>query len=45
MFRHFKQSISGESQPQIGPAQGVTLMTMIDAIYKSAASGKSVEVK
>jgi predicted dehydrogenase len=45
LFRHFKQCIAGETQPQIGAAQGVILMRLIDAIYKSAASGKSVEVK
>jgi hypothetical protein len=31
MFRHCRRSMTEESQPQIGPAQGVTLRTMIDA--------------
>ena len=28
----------------VGPDQGATLMAMVDAIYKSAGSGKSVDV-
>ncbi len=45
MMRHFKACIAGEEKPMVGPAQGVQLMQMIDAFYKSAASGKSVEFK
>jgi len=45
MMRHFKECIAGTSTPAVGPAQGVVLMAMIDAIYKSAASGKSVELR
>ncbi|CAN5591215.1 Gfo/Idh/MocA family oxidoreductase [soil metagenome] len=45
LMRHFKQCITGDTKPQIGPAEGVVLMQMIDAIYKSAGGGKSVEMK
>jgi predicted dehydrogenase len=42
MMRHFRDCILGKSKPMIGAAEGVTLMEMIDAIYRSAESGKSV---
>ena len=45
MMRHFKQCIAGGAQPLNGPADAVVLMGVIDAIYKSAASGKSADVK
>lgn len=45
MMRHFKQCIQGAAQPTLGGPEAVVLMQMIDAIYKSAAAGKSVEVK
>ena len=45
MMRHFRECITGKSQPHCGPAEGVALMQMIDALYRSAASGKSVEVR
>jgi predicted dehydrogenase len=45
LIRHFRQCILGEATPSIGPAEGVTLMRLVDAIYKSAATGKSVAVK
>ena len=45
MMRHFRQCILGEAKPSAGAAEGVMLMRMMDAIYKSAASGKSVVVK
>jgi predicted dehydrogenase len=44
MMRHFKRCIAGSEKPLIGPAEGVTLMRMMDAIYKSAESGKSVHL-
>ena len=44
-MRHFRECILGKAQPLIGPAEGVVLMQMIDAVYKSARTGKSVEVK
>ena len=45
MMRHFRQCIQGAAKPAPGPAEGQTLMQMLDAIYKSAETGKSVEVK
>lgn len=45
MMRHFKQCILGAARPVLGPSEGVALMQMVDAIYKSAETGKSAEVK
>ncbi len=44
MMRHFKRCIAGAEKPMIGPTHGVMLMRMMDAIYKSADSGKSVQL-
>jgi len=44
LLRHFRQCIIGNTPPEIGPPQGIILMAMIDAIYKSAAKGKSITV-
>jgi predicted dehydrogenase len=44
LIRHFKDCILGKSQPTIGVKEGVVLMDVIDAIYKSAETGKSVNV-
>lgn len=45
MMRHFRECIQGKAQPLVGPDAGVLLMSMVDAIYKSAATGKSVDVR
>jgi predicted dehydrogenase len=45
MMRHFREAIAGKAKPLVGPESGVSLMTLIDAIYKSAATGRSVELK
>lgn len=45
LMRHFRECISSKTTPAPGPAEGVALMRLIDAIYKSSASGRSVEVK
>ena len=45
MMRHFRECILGRATPIIGAHEGVMLMQMLDAIYKSSASGKSVEIK
>jgi predicted dehydrogenase len=45
LMRHLRECLLGRATPMVGPEQGVVLMQMMDAIYKSAASGKSVEVK
>jgi predicted dehydrogenase len=45
MMRHFKECILGKAQPLVGPEAAAGLMAMVDAIYKSAATGKAVEVR
>lgn len=45
MMRHFRECIVKKAKPMIGGAEGITLMRMIDAIYRSAEAGRSVEVK
>lgn len=45
MMRHFKECIMGKTKPIIGAGEGVQLMQMLDAIYKSSETGKSVEIK
>jgi predicted dehydrogenase len=45
MMRHLKRCIHGEEKPLVGPAEGATLMNVLDAIYRSIEAGKSVEVK
>ena len=45
MMRHLKRCIQAGERPLVGPAEGTALMNLIDAIYKSAESGRSVEVK
>jgi predicted dehydrogenase len=45
MMRHFRECVLGRETPIVGPETGLALMQIVDAIYKSAASGKSVEIK
>ncbi|QOV90430.1 Gfo/Idh/MocA family protein [Humisphaera borealis] len=45
MMRHFRECIQGKAQPLVGPDAGALLMAMVDAIYKSAETGKSVDVR
>jgi predicted dehydrogenase len=45
MFRQFREAILGKSPVAMGPEQGIVLMQMIEALYRSAESGKSVEVR
>ena len=45
LIRHFKDCIHGRATPAVGPAEGVALMQMIEAIYKSDQSGKSEQMK
>lgn len=42
MMRHFKECILTGAAPMIGSAEGLALMQMMDAIYKSAATGKAI---
>ncbi|HEY7118749.1 MAG TPA: Gfo/Idh/MocA family oxidoreductase [Tepidisphaeraceae bacterium] len=44
MMRHFRECVLGKSGPTLGPAHGVTLMRMIESMYKSAESGRSVSL-
>jgi predicted dehydrogenase len=44
LMRHYRDCILGKAQPLIGGAEGVVIMEILDAIYKSARSGKSVAV-
>ena len=44
MIRHFRECVLGKSGPTLGASQGVTLMRMLEAMYKSAESGKSVSI-
>jgi predicted dehydrogenase len=45
LMRHFRECIVGKATPLIGAKEGVVLMQMIDGIYRSAETGKSVEIK
>jgi predicted dehydrogenase len=45
LMRHLKECIHGRATPIAGTKQGVQLMQMLEAIYKSSASGRSVEIK
>jgi predicted dehydrogenase len=45
LMRHFRQCIAGAARPETGGEHGIMLMQIMDAIYKSTASGKSAEVK
>ena len=44
LMRHFRECMQAATPPSIGAKEGITLMEMIDAIYKSAETGKSVAV-
>ena len=44
LMKHFHDCIMGTEPPSIGAKEGVTLMEMIEAIYKSAESAKSVQL-
>jgi predicted dehydrogenase len=45
LMRHFKECIQGKATPIIGAVEGVQLMQILDGIYKSSDTGKSVEIK
>jgi len=44
LMRHFRECILGKATPICGPRQGVVLMQMLEAMYKSAESEKSVQL-
>lgn len=45
LLRHFRDCIVNGAVPAIGTPQGTTLMSMMEALYKSAETGKSADVK
>jgi predicted dehydrogenase len=45
LARHFRECVLGKASPSVGPAEGVQLMQMLDAIYRSSETGKSAEIK
>ena len=45
MMRHFRECVLGRATPLVGPTEGLVLMQVADAIYKSAGSGKSADVR
>jgi predicted dehydrogenase len=45
MLRHFRDCVVNGVTPSCGGREGVTLMSIVEAMYKSARTGKSVEVK
>jgi predicted dehydrogenase len=44
MMRHFRQCIAGKATPLTGPAEAMLVMEVIEALYRSAESGRSVSV-
>jgi predicted dehydrogenase len=44
LMRHFRECIAAGATPSVGGKEGVVLMQMIEAIYRSNESGKSVQV-
>jgi predicted dehydrogenase len=45
MMRHFRACITNGDTPSPSGEEGLTVMQMIDAIYKSAETGKSVDIR
>jgi predicted dehydrogenase len=41
LLRHFRDCILGRAQPSVGGERGIAVMRMIEALYKSAETGKS----
>jgi predicted dehydrogenase len=44
MARQFRECILGKAAPSMGAQQGIVLMQMIEALYRSAEGGKSVGI-
>jgi len=44
LMRHFRQCIAGRTAPVCGGAEGVLIMRMLHAIYRSAERGRSANV-
>jgi predicted dehydrogenase len=43
LMRHFRDCIANGAKPAVGADDGVWLMQVIEALYKSVATGKAVE--
>jgi len=44
LMRHFRECILGKSTPTAGGKEGITLMQMLDALYKSSNTGRTAEI-
>jgi predicted dehydrogenase len=44
LMRHFKDCIAGRATANPGGGEGIILMQMVQAIYKSSATGRSVQM-
>jgi predicted dehydrogenase len=44
LMRHFRDCMAGKASPMPGSTEGIQLMQMIEAIYKSHRTGKSVSL-
>jgi predicted dehydrogenase len=44
LMRHFKDCIAGRAAATPGGGEGITLMQMVEAIYKSSSTGRSVQM-
>lgn len=45
MLRQFREAILGQAEPAVGAEAGLSLMQVVDALYRSIETGRSVEVK
>ncbi len=45
LLRQFRECILGKGQAMMGGDEGIVLMQMLEALYRSAETGKSVEVR
>ena len=45
MLRQFREAVQGRARAAVDAEQGVVLMQMVEALYRSAETGRSVEVR
>ena len=45
MLRQFREAVAGRAKAGVDGEQGVVLMQMVEALYRSAEAGRSVEVR
>ena len=43
-IRDFASAIRGAQPPDVSPAEALTFMKLLDAIYKSAETGEKVQI-